>query len=188
MKRRALVSWVAGAAAVAAAAGFGFTRALHFERQAPAAAPDAAAVAAAPQSCKVVPPVRVTLAPGATPDVWRVHVEAIESAPAVTVTLGSRAGDRDGGRTLVWSGALAAGASRDFEARFAPGEGATRVWAEADAAATPGGALRSMSGLDLQHGKVVTGTAAAANPGRLVQNPQTGETVFEYEGASGGRR
>ena len=187
MKRRAFVSWAAGSVAVVAAAGFLSSRGLSFERQVPVAAP-VVAPAPAPQSCKVVPPVRVTLAPTAAPDIWHIHVEAIEAVPTVTVTLGARAGDRDVARELVWTGAIAAGAGRDFEARLAPGADVTRVWAEANAAATPGGALRSMSGLELQRGKVVSSAVAATNPGRLTTNPQTGETVVEFEGATGGAR
>jgi hypothetical protein len=186
VKRRAFVSWGAGAAVAVLAASLIYAGNAGSERNALSAGTPAATASAL--SCKVVTPVRVTLQPSAMPDVWRVHVEALETTPAVTVTLGMRAGERELGRTLVWSGALAAGTSRDFEARLAPGADATRVWVEADAAGTPGGTLRSLSGLDLQQGKVMANAVAAAGPGRLVKNPQTGETVLEFDGATGGAR
>lgn len=188
VKRRAIASWGTGSVVAAVAAGLIYAGNFHSGRPAAVAAGAPAGTAAASLSCKVVPPVHVTLQPAGMPDVWRVRVEARESAPAVTVTLGTRAGERELARTLVWSGALAAGEVRDFEARLAPGADATRVWVEADAAGAPGGTLRSLSGIDLEQGKAVANAVAAADAGRLVKNPQTGETVLEYEGATGGAR
>lgn len=123
-------------------------------------------------SCKPLPPVTVSLAKRED-GTWQVDVTALETTPAVRVEIGT--GDR--GRSL-WSGALRAGELRRFEARME--SGALDTWATAEVASPAGTTLRSVAIVPGTGSR--TRTLTAAETGRIVVDPKTGDGVFEYRG------
>ena len=123
-------------------------------------------------SCKPRPPVTVSLVKR-DDGTWQVDVTALEATPAVRVEIGT--GDR--GRTL-WSGALRDGERRSFEARLE--SGTLDTWAVAEVPSPAGTTLRSVSTVAGTGAR--TRTVAAAETGRVVVDPKTGDGVFEYRG------
>jgi hypothetical protein len=128
----------------------------------------------------------VTLEPAFATSAWRVHVEALAPAPHVVVSIGARNATADANRRVVWRGSLGRGEKRDFQVDFAASSAANEVWAEA---AIEGGAIqRARAVIAVQDGKPVASIASPETAGRLVQDPQSGETVLELPGAVEGGR
>ncbi len=184
MKQRRLVSIATLAVTLAAAVGGLAVVGAGSERTAPVAAE----VRPAPQSCKPVAPVHVTLEPGAAPGVWHVHLNAVASANDVTVVVGSNRGDVAAGSLVVWHGSLEPGAGQAIEARFPVADDVTSVWAEARIASAPGVTQRDLAVLEVLNGKAAARTASSAATGRVVTDPQTGESVVEFQGETAGKR
>lgn len=182
--------WVAWGALAFVAAALALVSWGDAKPRTPAIGPNPVNITATSQpaaaSCKVSPDVTVTLTAGISGADWRVHVEALAPASHVVVSIGARNATADGNRRLVWRGSLGRGEQRDFQVGFAPASAANEVWAEA---AIEGGAIqRSRAAVSVQDGKPVASIAASETAGRLVQDPQSGETVLELPGAVGGSR
>jgi len=199
VKRTKSISMLAALAAVALAVGGGWlvrsgdgTRpaALAGDRTAAAGAvlAERSGAGVDPRSCKPLPPLLVTLEPATRPGVWRLRVEAIDPQADARVTLGASAAGRELTTTQVWRGAIERGAKREFEVAFTPPTAATEVWASGDAMVGAAAAIRGYASLPVLDGHVVATVAAKQSAARLTTNPATGETVVEYQGASGGGR
>jgi len=128
----------------------------------------------APASCKPRPPVAVELVRRANG--WQVVVEAHEPTAGVQV----RVGTGDVGRTgrTLWSGTLQAGERRTLDARM--DSGGQDTWAMCEIASPAGTTLRSIAMAPGAASK--SRRLAAAENGRIVVDPNTGDGVFEYRG------
>jgi hypothetical protein len=139
-------------------------------------------------SCKASPDVTITLAPGFASSEWNLRVDALAPAARVVVSIGAKDADVEGNRRIVWRGALARGAGRDFRVTYSPPSGVTEVWAEAALEGTGTAIHRSRAVISIQDGKPVARLAAEAPAGRLVRDAQSGETFLELPGAVGSDR
>ena len=139
-------------------------------------------------SCKASPGLAVTLTPGITSGEWKVRVDALAPAARVVVAIGAKDPDTAGNRRIVWRGALARGAGRDFLVTYSPPSGVTEVWAEAALEGTGNAIQRARAVISLEDGKPVARLAAESPAGRLVRDAQSGETFLELPGAVGSDR
>jgi hypothetical protein len=84
----------------------------------------------------------------------------------------------------VWQGGIRIGEARDLDVDAALPADAQQVFAQAEILNTGGAIVRSLA--------ESAGPAAKAqldsSPQRVTVNPQTGETVIEYDGRVGGAR
>lgn len=124
-----------------------------------------------PLSCKPTPPFVVVLQPAGA-GAWSVEVTAREAASAVRVAAGAEGSvERE-----IWRGDMGAGEVRRF--RISLPAGAGQVWASAG--------LESPGAVQRSHAVAATRAEVAADgAGRLVTDPQTGESVYEYTGQMG---
>jgi len=140
-----------------------------------------------PRSCKPSLPIEVTLTATAR-GIWRIRLEARAAVQEAVVRMGSGAPGAESGVTVVWRGALAAGDAREIEARYEPPPGDARVWAEASADERENALQRSRAVVQTRGGLAVRAAEAAADPGRVVADPESGGQVVEYPGGTGGGR
>lgn len=121
-------------------------------------------------SCKPTSPFAVSIAP-AGGAAWNVVVSSRETVEGVRVSGGS---DTSAPRE-IWRGNLSAGESRRFQVRLGTGR---EVWVSAG--------LEADAAVQRSVAVATTGIQASQAPaGRLVTDPVTGESVFEYTGQTG---
>jgi hypothetical protein len=113
-----------------------------------------------------------------------VRLAAIAPAADVEVAIGA-----DAVRQVVWRGAVAQGESRRFDVRFAVPGAATAVHAEANVVTAAPAVVRAVAIVPVAGGKPTPATATATpSAGRVVVDPDRGDTVLELPGEIGGRR
>ncbi len=133
-------------------------------------------VASQPVSCKPRVPMAVEIESVAgAADLWQVRFRSLDADRDVVVRIGA------GTQAIeVWRGTLRAGQELQRQIRFTASIDA--VWAAVETRSADEGGMRAEARPGSTH------ALASADPGRLLADPATGQTVIEYTGNVEDRR
>lgn len=131
-----------------------------------------------PISRKPTVPLQIELipSPAGQEDRWTVRVQSLGQDRDVVLRMGSAA-EED--QRVVWQGRLTAGREQSLDVQFAPVASTASVWAALEVSGLGDAAMRAVAQASRPG---VTPAELSAEPGQVLQNPDTGEEVIQHTG------